>query len=219
MKNKLLLAMGIVLVLIAAAFLVSRYLVSRLDGTGPRPATSTADQLPEQVVEWKTYASPSAGLQFQYPPQLRLLEGGADAGWRTGTQDPGTLIATVSLPENFQPNTNLSDGHIRFGMSADPKAVADCYASGVNAGKVSTGTPVTINSIPFLFFRESDAGAGNFYDTSSYRTKRNGRCYAVEVTVHSTNLENYPEEQQRTRFDNAKVQSLLLGVFQTLKFL
>jgi hypothetical protein len=222
MKNRILLVGGAVIILVGAAFVASRYLVSRLDGMGPGivPATSTPDRLPTADRSgWRTYASSTAGVQFQFPPELKLSEEKAATGWRVGSVDPGTVIATVALPENSQPNTNLSEAHLRIGMSRNSKAVAECLVPGMRGDQAFKGTPVTVNGTPFTFFRETGAGAGNFYDTSSYRTLRSGTCYAVEITVHSTNLGNYPEEQHRVQFDNAKVQTLLLGVFESLEFL
>lgn len=221
MKNKILIATGVVILLVVIAFAASRYLVSRLDGMGPgaEAPASTQEAPQDGRSEWKKFTNPAAGIAFEYPDGLRLTEGDDRMAWRVGSTDPGSVIATVSLPPDSQPNTNLSEAYLRIGKSSDPKAVADCYSPGVNAGQTATGTEVAVNGTSFMFFRESDAGAGNFYETSSYRTKKNGACYAAEITVHSTNLGNYPPEQGRTHFDNAKIQTLLLGVFETLRFL
>ena len=79
--------------------------------------------------------------------------------------------------------------------------------------------PVKIHGIPFTKFTFSDAGAGNLYETVSYRTKRGGECYVVEYTIHSTNIGMYSPDQGIKEFDRAKVVNMLEKMAKSFRFL
>ena len=131
------------------------------------------------------------------------------------------------IPRSFQPKTNFSEATFVVGSSADPKSIELCLRAsngetpGYNpevANPVSAGR-VTINGVAFSKYNLGDAGAGNYYDTTSYRTMRDGVCYAVEYTIHSTNIGNYDPSQGISEFDRAKVQGILEDIAKSFKFL
>ncbi len=76
----------------------------------------------------------------------------------------------------------------------------------------------SINGVTYTKLESSGAGAGNLYETTSYRTVHNGQCYAIEYTIHSSNIANYPTESGITAFDKAKVQNALESIVQSLSF-
>ena len=78
---------------------------------------------------------------------------------------------------------------------------------------------MTIGSMKFTKITLSDAGAGNFYNTTSYRTIYHNQCYAIEYTIHSTNIGNYSPDQGITEFDQTKIVPLLENMVQSFKFL
>ncbi len=82
-----------------------------------------------------------------------------------------------------------------------------------------TSMPVIIHGITYTKVTYSDAGAGNFYDTTSYRVVRHSQCYAIEYTIHSSNIGNYSPNQGISAFDEWKVQSILEGMVQSFIFL
>jgi hypothetical protein len=84
--------------------------------------------------------------------------------------------------------------------------------------KNSGTTQVNIGGLPFTKVSFQGAGAGNRYDTTSYRVVRDNQCYAVEYTIHYGVLENYPKGSVKA-FDEAKVQSALDEVAQSFQFL
>ncbi len=85
-------------------------------------------------------------------------------------------------------------------------------------GEKRTGV-VTINGQQFTKVTSSGAGAGNFYDTTSYRTIRDGDCYSVEYTIHSTNIHNYDPSQGIKDFDEPAVKNLLENIVKSFTFL
>ena len=76
-----------------------------------------------------------------------------------------------------------------------------------------------IDDHPFSKFTLNDAGAGNLYETTSYRGLFDGDCYAIEYTIHSTNIGNYSPDQGVKEFDKVKVQEELEKILDSFKFL
>jgi hypothetical protein len=137
--------------------------------------------------------------------------------WRQETTSPGVLELAVGLPREFEPGTNFGEVALTVGTSTDPAAVANCV-TGVGEYAVKQGM-VKINGVEFAKFNFTGAGAGNFYDTTSYRAQRSNTCYAVEYTIHSMNIGNYSPDQGVREFDKTRVINLLEQAVQTFKFL
>jgi hypothetical protein len=78
---------------------------------------------------------------------------------------------------------------------------------------------VKLRGIPFTKFTFSDAGAGNLYETTSYRTKRGDECYVVEYTIHSSNIGMYSPDQGIKEFDKDKITKMLDRMVRSFQFL
>lgn len=76
-----------------------------------------------------------------------------------------------------------------------------------------------MNGIVFTVFHSNDAGAGNYYETTSYRTLHAGQCYAIEYTIHSGQIANYPARYGLKPFDEAQLTDVLDRIVGTFKFL
>ena len=165
-----------------------------------------------------TFTDASKMFSFTYP-NTGTLSGslGYDTNWRAGTQESGMLLASVSIPGSIEPKTNLGDSKFTVGTSSDPTAVAKCLTE--NEEGSSKGTVVTINGVQYTKLTMSDAGAGNLYDTTSYRTVRNGQCYAIEYTIHSSELGNYDPSQGISAYDKTSVMNMFEGIVQSFKFI
>lgn len=168
----------------------------------------------------KTFTDSGSTFRFMYPGIFALT--GSDAGyttsWSDGSPELGLVLAQVTIPQAFQPKTNFVDARFTVGTSADATAVKHCLTE-TNGNTNLKPVSVTINGVPFSKLTYSDAAAGNFYETTSYRALRNGQCYAIEYTIHSGNIGNYPPEQGISAFDHAKVQSALDSIVQSFRFL
>ena len=75
-----------------------------------------------------------------------------------------------------------------------------------------------INGIDFTVFHFSDAGAGNIYETTSYRTVHGGQCWAIEYTIHSSQIGNYPPKYGLQPFNEATLHDVLDRIAGTFKF-
>ncbi len=168
-------------------------------------------------VNTTSFTDTSKLFSFSFPNQFSLFgEAGYSQDWAEESTSSGLQLAEIYIPKTFMPQTNFGDAKFTIGVSGDPDAVSQCLVPEFpNMEKVSLAT---INGIQFTKITFSDAGAGNLYDTTSYRVVRGGECYAIEYTIHSGNIENYPVGAV-TAFDESKVQTILESMAQSFKFL
>ncbi|HEV7121702.1 MAG TPA: MliC family protein [Candidatus Paceibacterota bacterium] len=182
--------------------------------------TNTSVNAGDTNAGMKTFTDSSGTFRFMYPGMFSLT--GSDAGytndWSSGSAQLGLVLAQVTIPQSFQPKTNFADARFTVGTSADAAAVKDCLTE-TNGSTSQKPVPVTINGVPYTKLTYGDAGAGNFYETTSYRTVRNNQCYAIEYTIHSANIGNFSPDQGITAFDHAKVQGALEDIVQSFRFL
>ena len=165
-----------------------------------------------------TFTDGAKTFSFSYPKDF--LVSGGDIGytqsWRNNTDTLGLVLAKVTIPKSSQPSTNFSEATFIVGTSSDAVAVKNCLVA--TNGEYASGK-VALNGTDYSVFSLGDAGAGNFYDTTSYRTVLNNQCYAVEYTIHSTNIGAYSPDQGIKEFDKQGVIEELESIAQSFHFL
>lgn len=167
-----------------------------------------------------TYTDTSKSFSFSYPNQFILFGGdfGYSQDWTSGTTNLGVLLVDVNIPRTFfTEKTNFGEAKFIVGTSANSDAVKNCLT--FNNGNIATSSEALINGIKFTKMEFSDAGAGNFYETTSYRTVYNEQCYSIEYTIHSLNIYNYSPDQGVKIFDKVKITSVLEGIARSFKFI
>jgi hypothetical protein len=199
---------------------------SVMEGSHPTPA-DISGLIPYYTTpaEWQTDANNTkGGFSIAYPIDFSTqdnITGAQTADWRLNANGaPGIKYFTLTVPRAFEPQTNFIDATLTVGVSGNAAAVAQCMTpdpSGMPHG-APTST-ATIDDVPFTVFQTTGAGAGNYYDTTSYRTIHNGKCYAIEYTVHSAQIMNYPSSYGLTPFNAAKIDALMTNIVETFKFL
>ena len=127
--------------------------------------------------------------------------------------EPGTTYVTLTLASTTELGTNFSDARITVGARTNPNAAKDCLSPAANPAQEAT-TTTTIHGVTYTVVTSSDAGAGNLYTTTSYRALRGTTCYAIESTVHTTNINNYPAGAVQP-YNAAKIQALIDGVVKS----
>ena len=177
----------------------------------------TGDQTP--IGKTTTYVDPGRTFSFSYPKEFAFSggDGSYSPDWRANTSTLGMLFTVVQITKSFMPGTNFGSTKFTVGTSADPVAVKNCLVS--DNGGVVKNKKVEVNGTTFTEITSADAGAGNFYETTSYRAVRNNQCYAVEYTIHYLNLGNFSLDQEIKEFDKTKITSILEGMAQSFKFL
>lgn len=176
------------------------------------------EAVPEQA-EWKTYADPSGSVSLSYPDfaEAKPVQAGLTQEWNVrAASASGTLLADIRIPKSYQPGTNWSEARFTIGRSADPDEIKNCT---VVQDNFSEREEAEIDGYPFMKTSLADAGAGNFYETTSYRGIFDGDCYIIEHTIHSTNIGNYPAELGIEEFDKAKAAALLEDMVESVRFL
>ena len=136
----------------------------------------------------------------------------------TNATTSGMVLAQINVPQSYEAGTNFADAKFTVGTSADPSAVATCLTYNPTGGPTTKSTTATINGTTYTVFQSSDVGAGNHYDTTSYRTMRNSQCYVIEYTIHYATFQNFPAGTV-TQFDEAGLKTKLDAVAQSFKFL
>ncbi|HUC01737.1 MAG TPA: hypothetical protein VMA75_02430 [Candidatus Paceibacterota bacterium] len=187
-------------------------------------STTTASSYYSDPAEWQTDANNTqGGFSIAYPLDFAAQDNYSvtpSTDWRLGSNgEPGIKYFTLTVPDAFEPQTNFIDATLTVGASANNTAIAQCMAPDAGDGSAMTTSSATMNGINFTVVRSSGAGAGNLYDTTSYRTLHAGECYAVEYTVHSGQIANYPSSYNLQQFDGQKVDALMDAIVGTFKFL
>ncbi len=170
-----------------------------------------------------TYTDSVKTFSITYPKEFIFVAGGAKNAavptqqWMNGSTAKGSVLATVFIPRMFQPKTNFSEATVNVGVSSDKIAILSCTSPQPNAGQVAIGN-ATINNVPFTIISSTDAGAGNLYDVTSYRTVYKNKCYNIETVIHSTNIGNYSPDQGITAYDKDTVQKTLDEIVNSFIF-
>ncbi len=169
------------------------------------------------VLGINTFENAAKYFRFKYETGFTLAGGGIgySPSWTANSSKDGKILAKVYIPKSYQPGTNFSEAFFTVGSSKDTEAVASCTTGFNNV----PGVPSSLNNFPFVKVKFADAGAGNFYETTSYRIVRNDKCYAVEYTIHSTNIGNYPPEMNIVEFDKVRVEEALEKMAQSFMFI
>lgn len=174
--------------------------------------------------EWQTDANNTAGgFSIAYPLDFDTQDNypaTPSADWRLDANGAsGIKYFTLTVPRAFEPQTNFADTTLTVGASGNNTAVAQCLAPDASGGPITATSSATINGINFTVFTSTDAGAGNYYETTSYRTLHAGKCYAVEYTVHSGQIANYPSSYNLQPFSEQQIDSVMQNIVGTFKFM
>jgi hypothetical protein len=140
--------------------------------------------------------------------------------WRINSNgQTGVQYFLLTVPRAFEPQTNFSDATLTVGASSKPDAIFQCMTPDQSGEEAMATSSATVNGIPFTVFRSNSAGAGNYYQTTSYRTLYNEQCYAIEYTIHSSQIANYPSSYNLQPFNEQKIDLLMQNIVGTFKFL
>lgn len=169
--------------------------------------------------EKKLFTSQDKTFSFSYPKNFVLSGGGVGytESWQQEATTPGMVLAVVSASRSLYPKTNFSEGIFKVGVSSDPQALTSCLAEA--SGALLKKTNAVINGISYIKFVYSGAGAGNYYETTSYRKIADGQCYALEYMIHSTNIQNYSPDQGISEYDKKEIVGLFDDIVVSFKIL
>jgi hypothetical protein len=195
---------------------------SKTTSTSVTSTASAGSDYYSNVAEWQTDANNAkGGFSIAYPIDFDTQDNYTatpGANWSVGATSTGIVFFTLTVPRAFEPQTNFAGATLTVGSSEDPTAVAQCLAADQNSGQTMSTSTTDINGTAFTVFQSASAGAGNLYQTTSYRALHNGQCYALEYTIHSSQIANYPASYDLQPFDQASIDSLMQTIINTFKF-
>jgi hypothetical protein len=191
MDNKRNRALPIVLTIIAILAILWALFHKSTPAEMPSPApvdTVPAQTAPDTSV--KTYIDTVNGFSFQYPATLTpensfTILPTVQNQWRVNAPQASKGTALVAIPTIRFDQGGVAtgktyplfyDAEVRVGVSND---TANCYATDAGYENQSV-TTVAINGVNFKKFSFADAAMMKYLEGESYRTIRNGKCYAVE---------------------------------------
>jgi len=175
------------------------------------------------VAVWQTDQNTSGGFSIAHPLDFTVDDNyslAPSTEWRwNSNNEPGIQYATLTIPSAFEPQTNFDDATLTVGASGNDIAVSECLTPDASGGPAESSTTETINGIPFTAFHSDGVGAGNYYETTSYRALHAGKCYAVEYTIHSGQIMNYPSAYELQPFNEGMLTDVLNRIVGTFTFL
>ncbi len=176
---------------------------------------AVSSSLPED----KNFTDSNNVFSFNYNSSFTNTEGAQipTIEWSLNAKELGIVLTRINVPKEYMPNTNFSNAFLTVGRSTKPNAINNCLNKTLDS--YSDNGFVTVDNFQFKKFTFSEGAVGNFYDSTSYKGIVDGDCYAIEYTIHSTNIENYSGDQGITEFNKLKIQNELEKIIQSFKFL
>lgn len=158
---------------------------------------------------------------FDYDSSWEVVEGDKipTLDWRSNAKQKGILLARVIVPKAYMSGTNFSEARLTIGVSTDANEIKSCLTPVVANEVIKPDTDATISGYSFKKSTSREGAAGNFYETTSYKGIIDGDCYAIEYTIHSTNIGNYSPEQGIKEFDKIKIVGELEKILKSFKSL
>lgn len=158
-------------------------------------------------------------FSFEYNPFFQNIAGFGmpTKDWSLDSKYEGMLLASVIIPKTYMPGTNFSDARITIGRSTDANAIKSCLDKTLSSYTEAGAS--NISGYPFKKFVFNGVAAGNLYDSVSYKGIFDGDCYAVEYTIHSTNIGNYSPDQGVQEFNKSTIQNDIEKIIRSFKFL
>lgn len=166
----------------------------------------------------RSFTDAATGFHLEWPatfepeiqsPVAYLLP----TGWRLDLRpgESGRLMAGWVLKGSNDVTTAL----LRYGISGDSKSFQRCLDAG--GGGLPTNQ-VMIGGRPFTHYQLQDAGMSHYLVADAYRSRYQGRCYAIDLIVHGTEPQVY-DPPRTPPFTTAQAQQALHGLLLHVEWL
>ncbi|MBP6911806.1 MAG: hypothetical protein KBB88_01220 [Candidatus Pacebacteria bacterium] len=198
---------------------------SSIHGVDTFTDTKNIQYEPEQVFvktticnQLRTFTEQDRIFSFTYNPFFSVFEDEKtlSKNWKLNAEENGVLLARLDIPQSYFSDTNFSGAMLTIGQSSAEKEIRECLTTS-HLGP-DTSVDATIDNFPAKKYHWTDAGAGNFYETTSYHTIVDGDCFVLEYTIHSTNIGNYTSEQNIQEFNKEKITKELEEIIKNISF-
>ncbi len=200
----------IVIVLAAVLIALAVWGVSRQSSSVPSPQASSTPEIISGVPSVQ-YTNKQFGFSMWYPQTASPSEVNFE-GYVPLTQ---TSVISFVLPRAMFDGTNLTEAGVYIGATTSPAIVSSCTKASRNADEKAAGR-TKINGADFSIFTSTGVGAGNIYETKSYRRLLNGACLEIAELLHSGNIGNYTPGAVK-EFDHTKFSGILEAIIHTYR--
>lgn len=176
---------------------------------------TAADVAASDAPGYALYTDVGKMFSFSFPLSFVVAGSavGLSPGWTALDTTSGMILAKIIVPQSYATSTNFGSATFTVGASADPSAMAACTQ--IPAG--ATATTTKIGDLIMTKLTSTDVGAGQIYDTTSYRAVHDQECWAIEYTIHSSNITNFPKGTKQ--FDEAALTAALDEMARSFTFL
>ncbi len=175
-------------------------------------ATST-EQTSSNDEKWQTYQYLPYNFEFQYPAGFAFTQ---PVNYNDTMGEPIVQLATS---ENKYPKTNYVESFFTVTVG-NTKTLKECLKPLPN-GDPNKDFKETENVKENMFYvAEADgAAAGNIYTSKIYRTWHNNNCVEINLTIHTSQIGNFPPESHIEQVDISKPFEELDQILSTFKFI
>ncbi len=154
----------------------------------------------------QTYKYRPLGIEFKYPKEFQFTQ-----PTYANLEDK---VTQIEIPNSAYPETNFGDAAFTLSSSfATTTQQCDELGSRNTSGLVSK----EINGVTFSESLNTEAAAGNIYDSRTFRTLHGNTCIELVETVHTGNIGNY-EPGTVTEINKDEVFKRLDDILMSFKF-
>lgn len=162
--------------------LIAAILLTAMGCSRSQTITTPVDSNGSPEAKTQTYQNQSLGFTFKYPVELKETN--------FPYNNLTNKVIQVGLNKDTYPKTNFNDAAFTVSYQT-AKDLAQCLAFVRNESGTFKNTEV-INGKTFYTLSGTGAGAGNLYEDRTYRTFKDGECFELMETIHTSNIGNYP---------------------------
>ncbi len=167
---------------------------------------------------FQTFTDPAGQFAVTYPKSDILIKPDDEGGMGTYFSSHVKPDVEIHVPSTVFPNTNFGESYVIIGSDPSIKNSADCKKFDNGAAQLSkTDKTEDINGIRFDKAEFNGAGAGNFYETRLYRVFHAGTCFEISLTLHTSNIANYPPGTV-TQVNKGQAWSKLEDILNSFRF-
>ncbi len=178
----------------------------------PSPQAQQSTPVQAGDSQWQTYRYVPYGFQFDYPKNFAFTD---PANYNSSL---GHGITELVSTDNPYPGTNYIESifSVSGGYAKNLEECLKPLQSGLGPNDFKQAQ--TINGISFYKASATEGAAGNFYNSTVYRTLHADVCVEVNLVIHTGNIGNYPEEKHIQELDQSKPVTVLDQMLSTFKF-
>lgn len=213
MKKSLWITIGVLVVVLGVAAYMG--ILSPSSTQAPQTPIAVAPSEPVDLIPGVAsvlYTNTADGFLMYRPATAESKVVGFE-GYLPLTQTP---VVAFTLPNDLFAKTNLGEAGVYVGATTSPVIVATCTSPSTAAGEVAS-TSRTFGGYTYGVFTSNDAGTGNYYDRTAYRTVHNNICFELVEVLHSSQLGNFPAGTV-TAFDRPTFSGYLDAIVNTFSF-